>query len=212
MVLIVKRRMRVVPRVRPGNDRPTRRTSNESESIRYMRYEPNQRLIGESNVTRNLLAVDTKSLDSEAELKRFFGAKVVASAQQGQSTKQSRQQKLFQNYIAKIRTVLVPYPKSTWPIQSGFGGLSMRQLDLEEVLEMMRRRKTGGAVGKLEGERWFTFEHDAGWRQIHTQFLGAVRSHGQLPIARRGKVWDCMLMSWDGRGRSERAAGVVIGV
>ena len=26
---------------------------------------------------RNLLAVDTKSLDSEAELKRFFGAKVV---------------------------------------------------------------------------------------------------------------------------------------
>jgi hypothetical protein len=27
---------------------------------------------------RNLLAVDTKSLDSEAELKRFFGAKVVS--------------------------------------------------------------------------------------------------------------------------------------
>ena len=59
----------------------------------------------------------------------------------------------------------------------------MRHLDLEEVLEMMRRREAGGkgmgmSVGKLEGERWFTFEHDAGWRQVHTQFLGAVRSHG----------------------------------
>ncbi|KAH8082189.1 transcriptional repressor TCF25-domain-containing protein [Filobasidium floriforme] len=146
-----------------------------------------KRPVNEESVKRkNLLAVDTKSLDSEAELKRFFGAKVVASAQQGQSTKQSRQQKLFQNYISKIRTVLVPHPKSTWPVQSGFGGLSMRQLDLEEVLELLKRREldgsakgsgSGTALGKLEGERWFTFEHDAGWRQVHTQFLGAVRSH-----------------------------------
>jgi hypothetical protein len=64
----------------------------------------------------------------------------------------------------------------------------MRQLDLEEVLELLKRRELDGsakgsgsgmALGKLEGERWFTFEHDAGWRQVHTQFLGAVRSHGQ---------------------------------
>jgi hypothetical protein len=29
-------------------------------------------------------------------------------------------------------------------------------------------------------ERWFTFEHDAGYRQIQLQFLGAIRSHGEL--------------------------------
>jgi hypothetical protein len=65
----------------------------------------------------------------------------------------------------------------------------MRQLDLEEVLELLKRREQNGpskgsgsgmALGKLEVERWFTFEHDAGWRQVHTQFLGAVRSHGEL--------------------------------
>ena len=56
----------------------------------------------------------------------------------------------------------------------------MRQMDIEEVLEMLRRRSgASGGMGKLEGEKWFTFEHDMGWRQTHTQFLGAVRSHGE---------------------------------
>jgi hypothetical protein len=122
--------------------------------------------------------VESKTLDAESELKRFFGAKVVASAAQSESTRQSRQTKLFNNYIAKIRTVLLPQPKATWPIQSGFGGMSMRQLSPEEVMDLIQRR--GDTGGLREGERWYSFEQDAGWRQVHTQFLGAVRSHGKF--------------------------------
>jgi len=69
----------------------------------------------------------------------------------------------------------------------------MRQMDIEEVLEMLRRRSgASGGMGKLEGEKWFTFEHDMGWRQTHTQFLGAVRSHGEC---QQGTRW----MKWGGR-------------
>lgn len=145
---------------------------------------PQRKLNPETAKRKSLLTVDPKALDSEAELKRFFGARVIASAQSNQSTKQSRQQKLFQSYIAKIRTVLVPHPKPTWPIQSGFGGMSMRELSPQEALDIRRRRGVvnGGRHSRglegMEGERWWTFEHDAAWRQVHLQFLGAVRSHG----------------------------------
>jgi hypothetical protein len=29
------------------------------------------------------------------------------------------------------------------------------------------------------GNKWFTFEHSQGWREIQRQFLGAVQSLGE---------------------------------
>lgn len=56
----------------------------------------------------------------------------------------------------------------------------MRELTESEVEQ--KRRVMGGKGLKDEGsaaERWWTFEHGAGWREAERQFLGAVGSHGK---------------------------------
>ena len=53
----------------------------------------------------------------------------------------------------------------------------MREMRDEEVLEWYERR---GYEEVLPGEKWFTFEQSGQWRDITRQFLGAVRSHGEL--------------------------------
>jgi hypothetical protein len=64
----------------------------------------------------------------------------------------------------------------TWPLTGGSHGLSMRELSPEETEE---RRNRHGVKESKAAERWYTFEHDAGYRQVQMQFLGAVRSHGE---------------------------------
>jgi len=52
----------------------------------------------------------------------------------------------------------------------------------EEVMEVYERR--GLEESGDQAEKWFTFEHAPAWREIERQFMGAVRSHGQLtPLA-----------------------------
>ncbi|KAJ9111726.1 hypothetical protein QFC19_001087 [Naganishia cerealis] len=124
---------------------------------------------------RGLLSVDSKTLDPDAELKRFFGAKVVNSAQQSTDAKQARHAKMFEKHISRMR-ILFAKPKMTWPIMSSFGGLGMSALDESEVNDI---RNVHQHAEEMSGanERWFTFEHDAGYRQIQLQFLGAIKSH-----------------------------------
>jgi hypothetical protein len=126
---------------------------------------------------RSLLAVDPKSLDPDAELKRFFGAKVVNSAQQSTGSKEARYAKVFEKHISRMR-ILFAKPKMTWPITSSFGGLGMSALDENEINDI---REVHQHAQEMSGanEKWFTFEHDGGYRQIQLQFLGAIRSHGQ---------------------------------
>ncbi|KAI5453261.1 hypothetical protein NCC49_006284 [Naganishia albida] len=124
---------------------------------------------------RALLSVDPKALDPEAELKRFFGAKVVNSAQQSTGSKEARYAKIFEKHISRMR-VLFAKPKMTWPITSSFGGVSMSSLGESEINDI---REVHQHAENMSGanERWFSFEHDAGYRQIQLQFLGAIRSH-----------------------------------
>jgi len=82
------RRMRVrgllIPRLGSESSKPTRsRRSGSTSQIVWGRGLHHVKLIDLPLLRhddRNLLSVDTKSLDSEAELKRFFGAKVVSIA------------------------------------------------------------------------------------------------------------------------------------
>jgi hypothetical protein len=125
---------------------------------------------------RTLLCVDPKALDPDAELKRFFGAKVVNSAQQSTGSKEARYAKVFEKHISRMR-ILFAKPKMTWPITSSFGGVSMSALGESEINDI---REVHQHAENMSGanERWFTFEHDAGYRQIQLQFLGAIKSHG----------------------------------
>ncbi|OWZ80850.1 cytoplasmic protein [Cryptococcus neoformans Bt85] len=114
---------------------------------------------------RNLLSVDPKNLDADAELRRFFGSKVIAS------TAQPSKRRL--GVPSKLRYT-ISKPKSQYPPTTSLSGLVMREMLNEEVNELYRRR----GRGQLDkGEKWFTFEHVGAWREIERQFMGAVQSH-----------------------------------
>lgn len=82
--------------------------------------------------------------------------------------------------LAKVRYVLAK-PKSTYPPPISLAGLNMREMDAEAVEDLYDRR---GWEQTDSGEKWYTFEHSPAWREIERQFLGAVRSHGELNQAR----------------------------
>jgi hypothetical protein len=98
--------------------------------------------------------VDPKSLDPDAELKRFFGAKVVNSAQQSTGSKEARYAKVFEKHISRMR-ILFAKPKMTWPITSSFGGLGMSALDENEINDI---REVHQHAQEMSGanEKWFT--------------------------------------------------------
>ncbi|KAK8850487.1 hypothetical protein IAR55_004405 [Kwoniella newhampshirensis] len=115
---------------------------------------------------RNLLSVDPKNLDADAELRRFFGSKVIAStAQSGNKHRPGPSSKL---------RYTISKPKPTYPPATSLAGLIMREMVDTEVEELYERRSRE-RVDK--GEKWFTFEHTGPWREIERQFMGAVQSH-----------------------------------
>ncbi|TYJ53218.1 hypothetical protein B9479_006141 [Cryptococcus floricola] len=117
---------------------------------------------------RNLLSVDPKNLDADAELRRFFGSKVIASSAQPNKHRGGPS--------AKLRYT-ISKPKSQYPPANSLAGLVMREMTAEEVEETCDRRDRD-LVDK--GENWFTFEHIGVWREVERQFMGAVRSHGEF--------------------------------
>ncbi|OCF31778.1 cytoplasmic protein [Kwoniella heveanensis BCC8398] len=116
---------------------------------------------------RNLLSVDPKNLDADAELRRFFGSKVITSSAQSGPNKHRP------GPSAKLRYT-ISKPKPTYPPATSLAGLIMREMIDTEVDELYERRERQ-RVDK--GEKWFTFEHAGAWREIERQFMGAVRSH-----------------------------------
>ncbi|WWD20668.1 hypothetical protein CI109_105144 [Kwoniella shandongensis] len=115
---------------------------------------------------RNLLSVDPKNLDADAELRRFFGSKVIASTAQAGNKHRPGPSSKLRYTISK--------PKPTYPPATSLAGLIMREMVDTEVEELYERRSRE-RVDK--GEKWFTFEHTGPWREIERQFMGAVQSH-----------------------------------
>lgn len=79
--------------------------------------------------------------------------------------------------LAKARYTLAK-PKPTYPPPISLAGLNMREMDAEGVEDLYDRR---GWEQTDPGEKWYTFQHSPAWREVERQFLGAVRSHGELP-------------------------------
>ncbi|OCF54767.1 cytoplasmic protein [Kwoniella mangroviensis CBS 10435] len=133
---------------------PSRATDNSGEARSSMAF-------------RNLLSVDPKNLDADAELRRFFGSKVIASSAT------SGPDRHRPGPSAKLRYT-ISKPKPTYPPATSLAGLVMREMIDNEVEELYERR---GKERIDKGEKWFTFEHTGPWREIERQFMGAVRSH-----------------------------------
>lgn len=130
---------------------------------------------------RSLLSVEPKNLDADAELRRFFGSKVVSSCACSKLTQIAAATPTGGNRrhaaaLAKVRYVLAK-PKATYPPPISLAGLNMREMDADAVDDLYERR---GWEQTDPGEKWYTFDHSPAWREIERQFLGAVRSHGEL--------------------------------
>lgn len=100
-----------------------------------------------------------KNLDPEAELRRFFGSKVVASAGPS-SSKPSRVKSHF------------AHPQSNWPPAQYRAGLSIRALATDELNEK-------GGTGDSR-ERWWTVEVSPRYKVTTYEYLECVMGGGKL--------------------------------
>ncbi|KAI0771719.1 transcriptional repressor TCF25-domain-containing protein [Trametes elegans] len=109
-----------------------------------------------------LLSVSLQHLDSEAELRKFFGSKVISAAKSGSPS--SRQS------VTQRSNLTRPKP-SWWPAQLR-EGLSVRLLTPEEVEASLRRH----GWQPLHGEKLWTVEYSKKYRAVTFEFMRTVMS------------------------------------
>ncbi|TFK79628.1 DUF654-domain-containing protein [Polyporus arcularius HHB13444] len=111
----------------------------------------------------NLLSVSLQHLDAEAELRKFFGSKVIA-ANKSSSTSSARQSAVQRSNLTRPQS-------SWWPAQLR-EGLSVRLLTNEEVEEGLRRHLRQ----PLHGEKIWTVEYSKKYRAVTFDFMRTVMS------------------------------------
>lgn len=119
----------------------------------------------------SLLSVNPAHLDSEAELKRFFGAKVVAANRDkpsGGSASSSKRAHITQ------RSILTK-PQASWAPAHMREGLSARQLTEEEINDKLARNEWDDGA---PGEKWWTVEYSKRYKGMTMAFLQVVLSGG----------------------------------
>ncbi|CAE7230298.1 unnamed protein product [Rhizoctonia solani] len=99
-----------------------------------------------------LLGASLKDFDSEAEMRRFFGSKVVNSSKPNQ-----RASKVSRSHLTR--------PTQQWGLAGTPHGLSMVPMDDYE-----RRRK--GYT--RDGEQWWNVEHSIDYKRTQLKFLNCV--------------------------------------
>ncbi|KAG6828853.1 hypothetical protein H0H93_014696, partial [Arthromyces matolae] len=132
-----------------------------------------------SNDFAALLAVSLSHLDPEAEMRKFFGSRVVSStAASSSSSRGSRRTgaaaAAAAAAAAKQKSNLTK-PKPTWWSASQREGLSIRALTQEEIDATGRRRGWGSSAGN-GGEKWWTVEYSQRYKSFTKLFIQAVMS------------------------------------
>ncbi|KAH9887711.1 transcriptional repressor TCF25-domain-containing protein [Cubamyces lactineus] len=111
-----------------------------------------------------LLAVSLQHLDSEAELRKFFGSKVVAAAKSGAPSGPARPSVMQRSNLTR--------PKPTWWPAQLREGLSVRPLTADELDAGLRRH----GWQPLHGEKLWTIEYSKKYRAVTLQFMRTVMS------------------------------------
>ncbi len=116
----------------------------------------------------SLLSVSLPHLDSEAEMRKFFGSKVVsASKASGSGTSSGRRPAI----AAKSN---LTRPQNTWWPASHRQGLTMRGLTDEEMEERNQRHQW---VGSMDEKVW-TVEYSRKYKGMTKTFMQMVMSGG----------------------------------
>ncbi|KNZ76229.1 Transcription factor 25 [Termitomyces sp. J132] len=135
-------------------------------------------LLPTPNTLTNLLAVSLVHLDPTAEMRKFFGSKVVSSSTTSTSSGSSRTRRAA---AIKQKSNLTR-PQPGWWSANQREGLSIRSLDAAEVKELEGRRGWDTDDGKEDGgkgkgdERWWTVEYSQRYKSLTKLFIQAVMS------------------------------------
>ncbi|KZP07253.1 DUF654-domain-containing protein [Athelia psychrophila] len=130
---------------------------------------PEQPTMSSANQTlASLLSVSLVHLDSDAEMRKFFGSKVVSAAKSsttgspgGSRTRQVGAQK---SHLTR--------PQPSWWAAKQREGLSIRQYDQDDVEDKLKRLGWAQAVE----EKWWTVEYTKRYKSVTLSFIQAVNA------------------------------------
>lgn len=111
----------------------------------------------------DLLGVSLQFLDPEAEMRRFFGSKVVLATKTSESSRGGSK---------KARSHLTR-PQATWWPSQGRDGLSLRSYSEAEVSEKLARQ-----TWLPVQEKWWTVEYSRKYKSMTKGFISAVMTGG----------------------------------
>ncbi|GLB33138.1 putative DUF654-domain-containing protein [Lyophyllum shimeji] len=114
----------------------------------------------------SLLAVSPAHLDPEAEMRKFFGARVIQASKSSASPASLAVKRRQRSNLTR--------PQPTWWSASQREGLSLRALSAEEVSEM--GVGVGVGDGEARGEKWWTVESSQRYKSMTKLFIQAVMS------------------------------------
>lgn len=112
----------------------------------------------------DLLSVSLQFLDANAEMKRFFGSKVVLATKSGESSRAKKP--------LGVRSHLTR-PQATWWAAQRREGLSLRSYTDEEVAKKLSTHGWSPIQ-----EKWWSVEYSKKYKSMTRAFLGAVMAGG----------------------------------
>ncbi|KAF8148865.1 transcriptional repressor TCF25-domain-containing protein [Crassisporium funariophilum] len=110
----------------------------------------------------DLLSVSLQHLDGDAEMRKFFGSRVVQANKTSESSNRKR--------VPTVRSHLTR-PQPTWWAAKGREGLSLRPLSDEEVDEKLKRHMWAPIQ-----EKWWTVEYSKKYKSMTKAFMETVQS------------------------------------
>ncbi|KIM42652.1 hypothetical protein M413DRAFT_444337 [Hebeloma cylindrosporum] len=115
---------------------------------------------GKQSLT-DLLSVSLQHLDGDAEMRRFFGSRVVTA---------NRDQSSSRKKVAPVKSNLTR-PQPTWWAAKGREGLSLRSFTDEEIDAKLKRHNWNPVQ-----EKWWTVEYSKKYKSMTKAFMDTVLS------------------------------------
>lgn len=117
-----------------------------------------------------LLSVSLPHLDSEAEMRKIFGSKVVQASKEGSPAATTSRRKPVVNRSNLTR------PQATWAPVGHREGLSIRTLTDEEVAGKLARHSWSPAGAE---DKWWTIVYSKKYKSMTKAFMRTVQSGGE---------------------------------
>ena len=122
------------------------------------------------NRLTSLLSVSLPHLDSEAEMRKFFGSKVVSASKSSTTPNASSRRQ-----VGGAQHSNLTRPQPQWWAAKQREGLSVRTLTMEEMEEKLERLP----LEVESGEKWWTVEYSKRYKSMTKAFIETVMSGGE---------------------------------